>query len=105
MAASNPFDATAMLEGIRRWIEIEMPTEAPGQVNRLVTMVAESYRDLPATLERVPGRDDRGNFTAPFTATLDGVGGEGAHTHTEQLYISSIEPRARLLHRLYQTLR
>src|SRR5215470_12939084 len=52
------------------------------------------------------GRSD-GNFTAPLTATLDGLGvdGEGAHTHYEQLYISSIEPRARLLHRLYQTLR
>ncbi len=48
-----------------------------------------------------------GNFTAPYTATLDGLGvdGKGAHTHYEQLYISSIEPRARLLHRLYQTLR
>jgi glutamate carboxypeptidase len=34
-----------------------------------------------------------------------GVDGEGAHTHYEQLCISSIEPRARLLHRLFQTLR
>jgi glutamate carboxypeptidase len=53
------------------------------------------------------GGGSDGNFTAPFTATLDGLGvdGEGAHTHTEQLYISSIEPRARLLYRLYQTLR
>jgi glutamate carboxypeptidase len=53
------------------------------------------------------GGGSDGNFTAPHTATLDGLGvdGEGAHTHYEQLYISSIEPRARLLHRLYQTLR
>ncbi|HEV7880984.1 M20 family metallopeptidase [Bradyrhizobium sp.] len=53
------------------------------------------------------GGGSDGNFTAPFTATLDGLGvdGQGAHTHTEQIYISSIEPRARLLHRLYQTLR
>ena len=38
---------------------------------------------------------------------LDGLGvdGKGAHTHYEQMYISSIEPRARLLYRLYQTLR
>jgi glutamate carboxypeptidase len=61
MAASNPFDSRAMLEGIRRWVEIETPTEAPEQVNRLVTMVADGYRDLPATLERVPGRDGRGD--------------------------------------------
>jgi len=53
------------------------------------------------------GGGSDGNFTAPFTATLDGLGvdGQGAHTHTEQIYISSIEPRTRLLHRLYQTLR
>ena len=53
------------------------------------------------------GGGSDGNFTAPHTATLDGLGvdGKGAHTHYEQLYISSIEPRARLLYRLYQTLR
>jgi glutamate carboxypeptidase len=53
------------------------------------------------------GGGSDGNFTARDTATLDGLGvdGEGAHTHYEQLYVSSIEPRARLLHRLYQTLR
>jgi glutamate carboxypeptidase len=53
------------------------------------------------------GGGSDGNFTAPFTATLDGLGvdGRGAHTHYEQMYISSIEPRARLLYRLYQTLR
>ena len=53
------------------------------------------------------GGGSDGNFTAPFTATLDGLGvdGEGAHTPYEQMYISSIEPRTRLLYRLYQTLR
>ena len=53
------------------------------------------------------GGGSDGNFTAPFTATLDGLGvdGQGAHTHYEQMYISSITPRAQLLHRLYQTLR
>jgi glutamate carboxypeptidase len=53
------------------------------------------------------GGGSDGNFTAPHTATLDGLGvdGKGAHTHYEQMYISSIEPRTRLLYRLYQTLR
>jgi len=43
-----------------------------------------------------------GNFTAPFTTTLDGLGvdGEGAHTDHEQLYVSSLVPRERLLYRL-----
>src|SRR5947199_4076001 len=52
---SNPFDSRTMLDGIRRWVEIETPTEAPEQVNKLATMVAEGYRDLPATVERVAG--------------------------------------------------
>jgi len=58
-------------------------------------------------LDVFTGGGSDGNFTAPHTATLDGLGvdGKGAHTHYEQLYISSLEPRARLLHRLYQTLR
>jgi glutamate carboxypeptidase len=68
------------------------------------TLAAEIGFDLVDT--RTGGGSD-GNFTAPYTATLDGLGvdGEGAHTHYEQLYISSIEPRARLLYRLYQSLR
>ena len=67
-------------------------------------LAAEIGFDLADTFT---GGGSDGNFTAPFTATLDGLGvdGEGAHTNTEQLYISSIEPRARLLYRLYQTLR
>jgi glutamate carboxypeptidase len=68
------------------------------------TLAAEIGFDL---VDTSTGGGSDGNFTAPHTATLDGLGvdGKGAHTHYEQLYISSIEPRARLLHRLYQTLR
>jgi len=68
------------------------------------TLAAEIGFDL---VDTATGGGSDGNFTAPHTATLDGLGvdGQGAHTHYEQMYISSIEPRARLLHRLYQTLR
>jgi glutamate carboxypeptidase len=68
------------------------------------TLAAEIGFEL---VESYTGGGSDGNFTAPFTATLDGLGvdGQGAHTHYEQMYISSIEPRTRLLHRLYQTLR
>ena len=68
------------------------------------SLAAEIGFDL---VDTSTGGGSDGNFTAPHTATLDGLGvdGEGAHTHYEQLYISSIEPRARLLYRLYQTLR
>jgi glutamate carboxypeptidase len=55
------FDSKAILEGIRRWVEIETPTEAPRQVNKLADLVADGYRDLPAKIERVAGRDGCGD--------------------------------------------
>ena len=58
---SNPFDTMTILDGIRHWVEIETPTEAPGQVNRLMSVVAERYRDLPVTIERIAGVEDRGD--------------------------------------------
>jgi glutamate carboxypeptidase len=61
MTLSDPFDTKAILDGIRRWVEIETPTDAPEQVNRLATLVADGYRDLPATIERIPGKDGCGD--------------------------------------------
>jgi glutamate carboxypeptidase len=60
-ATANPFDAANILDGIRRWVEIETPTEVPAQVNKLADMVADGYRDLPATVERIDGRDGCGD--------------------------------------------
>jgi glutamate carboxypeptidase len=60
-SVSNPFDSKLILAGIRQWVEIETPTEAPDQVNRLATLVADGYRGLPATIERIAGRDGRGD--------------------------------------------
>jgi glutamate carboxypeptidase len=61
MTAQNPFDQASILDGIRRWVEIETPTEAPAQVNTLATLVAGLYRYLPASVERIPGRDGCGD--------------------------------------------
>jgi glutamate carboxypeptidase len=58
---THPFDADAILDGIRSWVEIESPTEAPEQINKLASVVADGYHDLPATIERVPGKDGRGD--------------------------------------------
>jgi glutamate carboxypeptidase len=55
--SSNPFDTAGILDGIRRWVEIETPTEAPVEVNKLADLVASSYTGLPATVERIAGRD------------------------------------------------
>ena len=61
LTTANPFDSRAILDGIRRWVEIETPTEAPEQVNRLATMVADGYRALPATIERLAGHSGCGD--------------------------------------------
>jgi glutamate carboxypeptidase len=59
--AANPFDSNTILDGIRRWVEIETPTEAPEQVNRLASLVADGYRDLPAGIERIAGHSGCGD--------------------------------------------
>jgi glutamate carboxypeptidase len=60
-ATTNPFDSSAILDGIRRWVEIETPTELPAQVNKLADLVASGYRDLPAAVERIAGKDGCGD--------------------------------------------
>ncbi len=52
------------------------------------------------------GGGSDGNFTAPFVATLDGLGvdGDGAHTLHEHMLVSSLEPRMNLHRRLFETL-
>jgi glutamate carboxypeptidase len=67
-ASANPFDSQAILDGIRRWVEIETPTEVPAQVNKLATMVADGYRDLPTTVERIAGRDGSGDHLVARSA-------------------------------------
>src|ERR1700751_2351796 len=61
MTADPSFDPNTILDGIRRWVELETPTEAPEQINRLASLVAEGYRDLPATVERIAGKDGCGD--------------------------------------------
>jgi glutamate carboxypeptidase len=63
-ATSNPFDPQTILDGIRRWVEMETPTEAPERVNLLASLVADGYRDLPVSIERIAGRDGCGNHLA-----------------------------------------
>ncbi len=52
------------------------------------------------------GGGSDGNFTASLAPTLDGLGvdGKAAHTHDEQLYVSSIVPRAKLMLGLWEAL-
>src|SRR2546423_7840784 len=68
MTTTNPFDATPILEGIRRWVEIETPTDAPEQVNKLADLVAEGYRGLPAIVERIAGHSGCGDHLVARSA-------------------------------------
>ena len=56
---------------------------------------------------KLTGGGSDGNFTAALgIPTLDGLGadGKGAHTDYEQIYFSSLEPRAKMWVKLYETL-
>jgi glutamate carboxypeptidase len=61
MTTDPSFDAKTILDGIRRWVELETPTDAPEHINKLASLVAEGYRDLPATVERIAGKDGCGD--------------------------------------------
>jgi glutamate carboxypeptidase len=102
---------TSRTEGVNVRVTGEL-NRPPYEKSNAGTALFEHAKTLAAEIgfelrDSYSGGGSDGNFTAPFTATLDGLGvdGQGAHTHYEQMYISSIEPRTRLLHRLYQTLR
>ena len=51
-----PFDADAMLQGLRPWVECESPTFDAAAVNRVMAVASRDLAVLGATIERVPGR-------------------------------------------------
>jgi glutamate carboxypeptidase len=54
--AALPFDADAMLEGLRTWVECESPTWDAAAVNRMMDMAARELILAGARIERVAGR-------------------------------------------------
>jgi glutamate carboxypeptidase len=50
-------DVGGMIEGIRRWVENESPTQSKAAVNRMIDMVQSDVADLAVAVERVPGKD------------------------------------------------
>jgi glutamate carboxypeptidase len=84
--AVNPFDSKDILDGIRSWVEIETPTEAPDQVNRLATLVADGYRGLPATVERVAGRDGCGDHLIARSSWGQGAPGILVLSHLDTVH-------------------
>src|SRR5215210_1749675 len=51
-----PFDAEAMLDGLRPWIECESPTYDAAAVNRMMDLAARDLALMGARIERIPGR-------------------------------------------------
>ncbi|MFM9940536.1 MAG: M20 family metallopeptidase [Hyphomicrobiaceae bacterium] len=53
--------ANELLEGIRRWVEIESQTADTEGVNRVMTACAEEFGATGAHVERIPGREGKGD--------------------------------------------
>jgi glutamate carboxypeptidase len=51
-----PFDADAMLDGLRPWIECESPTFDAAAVNRMMDLAERDLGRIGARIERIPGR-------------------------------------------------
>ena len=54
--AALPFDADAMLAGLRPWVDCESPTFDAAAVNRMLGMAARELALLGASIETIPGR-------------------------------------------------
>ena len=85
-AASHPFDTDAILDGIRRWVEIETPTDAPDQVNKLASVVADGYRGLPATIERIAGHSGCGDHIVARSSWGEGQPGILVLSHIDTVH-------------------
>ncbi len=107
MLALKPYDPDVTVSisgGMNR-----PPFEASEATMALFEHARTCAADVGIDLETVPmtGGGSDGNFTAALgIPTLDGLGadGKGAHTLEEQIYFSSLEPRARMWVRLFETL-
>ncbi len=106
LRAIRPYDPDVML-AVSGGMNRPAFTKSDG-----IAQLFEHARGLAAELgidlrDLATGGGSDGNFTAAMgVPTLDGLGvdGQGAHTHQEQLIVSSLVPRATLLLRLFETL-
>jgi glutamate carboxypeptidase len=103
--ALKPYDPDVKLEisgGLNRPGYEKSPeiTALFEHAKKIATDIGFELQDLKT------GGGSDGNFTAAIAPTLDGLGvdGKGGHTFHEQLYVSSLEPRTRLLLGLFETL-
>jgi acetylornithine deacetylase/succinyl-diaminopimelate desuccinylase-like protein len=104
LAPHDPDTRLEWQEGLSRPAYAKTPA-----IQALYDHAARLAREIGFTIpgERVAGGGSDGNFTGALgVPTLDGMGviGDAPHTHQEHLLVSWLEPRARLLQRLFETL-
>ena len=105
VAAIQPEDPDVRIEitgGLDR-----PPYERDSGIDALFEQAKAVAADIGWELEGLKtGGGSDGNFTAPHTPTLDGLGvdGKGGHTDYEQLKISSLQPRRLLMRGLLERL-
>ncbi|MBL6946418.1 MAG: M20 family metallopeptidase [Rhodospirillales bacterium] len=61
MTSVPGIDTQEILAGIREWVEIESPSDAPEAVNRVVTKVEADFVEIGAKTERIPGKNGFGD--------------------------------------------
>lgn len=82
-------DAAEILEGVRAWVEIESPSDEPAHVNRMMDAAEAEYRAFGAAVERVPGREGRGDHLvvrAPWNRDLPDVPGVLLISHLDTVH-------------------
>jgi glutamate carboxypeptidase len=84
--SSPPFDTKSMLAGLRRWVEIESPTDVPEAVNRMMDLAEKAYREAGALIERVPGRDGRGDHVIARSPWGEGEAGVLVLSHLDTVH-------------------
>jgi glutamate carboxypeptidase len=106
LLALKPFDPDVRLEitgGMNR-PPYEQDARGKALFDHAAGLAAEIGFELVG--QKTGGGSD-GNFTARIAPTLDGLGvdGKGGHTSFEQIFVSSIAERGRLMYRMLETLK
>src|SRR5882724_6369937 len=71
----TPIEVGAMIEGIKRWVETESPTQSTPAVDRMIDLVQSDIAGLAVKVERVPGRNGfADNLIVRNTAPGEGPG-------------------------------
>lgn len=80
-----------LLDGIRRWVEIESQTADVAGVNRMMDDVARLFGEIGAIVERIPGRDGFGDYVSVHSPW--GGGGPGILVLS---HLDTVHPRGTL---------